>query len=535
MAKRAYGGFSTLRTPQSRPILGSTQVENSAGGFSWQIDKWERFYRFLILGAEGGTYYIKEEKLVEENAQAMVECVAEDGSRALDLVEKVSFEGRAVKQDPTLFALAYIISHADVDTRRQAAYSLLGVARTGTMLFTFCEYALQFRSWGPVLRKAVSNWYLNHENLPLQLVKYRQRNNFTHKRLLNVSHVNPEYDGSNPTLTNLLRWAHGDMADVGDYSEMPRVITGYEKLRRLDTAEKSAPATAAGIIKHWRVPWEGVPSGLLKDPRVCEVLLEDMPVMATLRQLGKMTSVGVLKPGKWDAVEMVCDRLKGVKGARVHPMQVLFALKTYGSGKGFRGKLTWTPVEQILEALDNAFYLAFGNVESAGKTIVIGLDVSSSMDGSMIANSNITAREAATAMAMVTSAVEPRIVTLAFTDELIQFHIKPKQSLEGVIQSVRHLPFGGTDCALPILVAMQQEIPVDAFIIYTDNETWAGNIHPAQALKKYRNKWNNNAKLIVVGMTSNGFSIADPNDRDMLDVVGFDTSVPQLMSDFISS
>jgi 60 kDa SS-A/Ro ribonucleoprotein len=76
---------------------------------------------------------------------------------------------------------------------------------------------------------------------------------------------------------------------------------------------------------------------------------------------------------------------------------------------------------------------------------------------------------------------------------------------------------------------------VDAFIIYTDNETWAGNIHPAQALKKYRNKWNNNAKLIVVGMTSNGFSIADPNDRDMLDVVGFDTSVPQLMSDFISS
>jgi 60 kDa SS-A/Ro ribonucleoprotein len=268
---------------------------------------------------------------------------------------------------------------------------------------------------------------------------------------------------------------------------------------------------------------------------VWEALLEDMPVMATIRQLPKLTSVGVLKPGKWEAVDLVCERLKGVKGAKVHPLQILFALKTYSSGHGFRGKLTWNPVEQVVEALEEAFYLSFGNVEPTGKTIVIGLDVSASMDGSRIAGTNITAREAATAMAMVTAAVEPRIVTLAFTTQLIQFRIKPRSSLESVISEVSRLPFGGTDCALPILGAMEQEIPVDTFIVYTDSETWAGRIHPAQALKQYRNKWNNNAKSIVVGMTSNGFSIADPNDAGMLDVVGFDTSVPQVMSDFISA
>ena len=42
------------------------------------------------------------------------------------------------------------------------------------------------------------------------------------------------------------------------------------------------------------------------------------------------------------------------------------------------------------------------------------------------------------------------------------------------------------------------------------------------------------AKMIVVGMTSNGFSIADPDDAGMLDVVGFDTAVPQIMSDFVA-
>jgi len=38
--------------------------------------------------------------------------------------------------------------------------------------------------------------------------------------------------------------------------------------------------------------------------------------------------------------------------------------------------------------------------------------------------------------------------------------------------------------------------------------------------------------LVVVGMVSNGFSIADPTDAGMLDVVGFDTATPALISDF---
>jgi 60 kDa SS-A/Ro ribonucleoprotein len=33
-------------------------------------------------------------------------------------------------------------------------------------------------------------------------------------------------------------------------------------------------------------------------------------------------------------------------------------------------------------------------------------------------------------------------------------------------------------------------------------------------------------------MLSNGFSIADPDDLGMLDVVGFDVAVPQVISEF---
>jgi 60 kDa SS-A/Ro ribonucleoprotein len=78
--------------------------------------------------------------------------------------------------------------------------------------------------------------------------------------------------------------------------------------------------------------------------------------------------------------------------------------------------------------------------------------------------------------------------------------------------------------------ALQREI--DTFVIYTYSETWAGDIHPAQALRAYRRASGIEARLVVVGMVSDGFSIADPADAGMLDVVGFDTATPQLISDF---
>jgi 60 kDa SS-A/Ro ribonucleoprotein len=43
------------------------------------------------------------------------------------------------------------------------------------------------------------------------------------------------------------------------------------------------------------------------------------------------------------------------------------------------------------------------------------------------------------------------------------------------------------------------------------------------------------AKLVVVGMTATSFTIADPSDAGMLDVVGFDTAAPQVMADFARS
>lgn len=119
------------------------------------------------------------------------------------------------------------------------------------------------------------------------------------------------------------------------------------------------------------------------------------------------------------------------------------------------------------------------------------------------------------------------------TSNLQILDITPNKRMDDVINYVDGLRFGGTDCALPMLYALDKNLKVDAFVVYTDSETWAGAIHPMEALRKYRRKTGIDAKLIVVGMTSTGFSIADASDPGCLDVVGFDTSTPQVISDFI--
>jgi 60 kDa SS-A/Ro ribonucleoprotein len=72
--------FNRRVTSQSLPIPGSSQVPNSAGGYAWQVDDWTRFDRFLILGGEGGTYYIAERDLVKENHDAIVRCIKADSA-----------------------------------------------------------------------------------------------------------------------------------------------------------------------------------------------------------------------------------------------------------------------------------------------------------------------------------------------------------------------------------------------------------------------------------------------------------------------
>src|SRR5262249_33927929 len=150
----------------------------------------------------------------------------------------------------------------------------------------------------------------------------------------------------------------------------------------------------------------------------------------------------------------------------------------------------------------------------------------------------LTPRVASAALALVTAAVERDHRFVAFTSNgwqsraagpsqwagmgyangITPFEVSPRDRLDEVCPRTAALPMGGTDCALPMLYATEHRLPVDVFVVLTDSETWAGVIHPSQALQQYRDRLDIPARLIVVGMVSNGFTVADPNDAGQLDI-----------------
>jgi 60 kDa SS-A/Ro ribonucleoprotein len=98
-------------------------------------------------------------------------------------------------------------------------------------------------------------------------------------------------------------------------------------------------------------------------------------------QVVGVTRVGLLKPMNEESA-LVVERLRDrdrLRKARIHPVAVLAALVTYGSGHGARGQHAWEPVREVVDALDEAFYLAFEHVEPTNKRVVLALDVSRSM------------------------------------------------------------------------------------------------------------------------------------------------------------
>jgi 60 kDa SS-A/Ro ribonucleoprotein len=531
--------------PQSQPIPGKTMVQNAAGGYVFELDKWQRLDRFLILGSESGNYYIGPLKMTQDNAKNVAACIKEDGKRVVDVTVQISDSGRAAKNDPALFVLAMCAAADDIDTRQYALQSLQKVARTGTYLFHFVEYIDKMRGWSRGLRTAIGNWYTNRkiESLAVQLAKYQSRDGWSHRDVLRLAHPHPETEAQ----TLAFKWAVDRIKqqkdkdskyfnmdayehDMSKLKELLPLIGAYEEVKATDNKKRIVE-----LVQEFELPLELVPTEK-RTKQVYDVIIPNLGITALIRQLPTLTNAGVLGEVGCDNTKYIVEQFTNpevLKKGRVHPIQVLIAQATYGGGKSFRGTSTWSPVRKLVDALEDCFYLSFGAVEPTGKRILIGLDISGSMSmGSVIGSEQLRPCQVTAAMSMVTMRTEKDYVIKGFSTSFCDLGISPKQDLATVMAKVANQNYGGTDCSLPMIYAEQHKIPIDAFVVYTDNETWAGHVHPIQALKSYQQKMGIPARLISVATSATNGSIADDSAYTM-NVVGFDASAPKIISDFI--
>ena len=512
--------------------------KNQSGVYAFRAEDKTVLERFLILGAETPTYYAGKMELTELAATTVIRLAKENGIDAVNLIVEISDAGRAAKNDPAIFALAICASFGNTDTQNYAMKKLGKVARTGSHWLSFAAYCDNLRGWGTGFVRRWQKHFkgMSNEDLAFQVTKYWNRDGFTQRDLFKMIHINPDGDAHRNAL---LHWiAKGRGSDERPSNLLPDIIEGWWKAKTLSDDVKSRRYS---LIPEYRLTREMLPTEWLNDKKVWEMLLETMPPTAMIRNLAKMTAVGLIKPLS-AAENTIVSRLSDrdyLKQARIHPLGLLLANRIYSQGRGEKGSLRWEPSQRIVVALEKAFYKAFSVVEPTGKNIMLAIDVSDSMTWaqSLIAGMpGIYARDAAAVMALVTKKVEPNTLITAFSNGISECPLTGTEDLKTAMKLIGEMWASSTDVSAPIVYATKNRIPIDAFIIYTDNETNCG-VHPFQALKDYRKKMKRpNAKIIYVGMALNKTSnVPFRNSEGMLDIVGFDTAAPDIIRDFILS
>lgn len=536
---------TTTTPPVATPIPGreADMVVNNAGAYTFSVSHEQRLLRFLVLGAEGATYYADGKDHFRQAYTGTLAAVLALGTRAVEVVVDVSVNGRAPKQDATVFALALCAAKGDAQTRAAAIEAIPKVCRIPTHLFSFLsDYkALGGKTGGRAMKRALGRWYLDKDpnSVAHAMVKYRQRGGWTHADVLRLA---KPAAGDTPH-GHLFSWAVGKGLPAAASGRHIDTVRAFENVQDPNTSLDDL----VNLVSGFDLPREAVPDTRLT-PSVWKALFYSgggMPMTAMVRNLNRMTVAGLLTKYSAEST-LVRAKLRdrdALRKARVHPVALLSAARTYGKGSGERGSLTWTPNVDVVSALEDAFLLAFDSVTPTGLRYYVGLDVSGSMGSGEIAGiPGLTPREASAALALLWSRTEPSCIVKGFTASGGDYWNRATSltdltdrfatgGLRDVTSRVNGLDFGATQPALVVEDALRNNIVVDVFVILTDNEVNSGQ-HPKTALEEYRRRVNPNAKMVVIGMTATEFTLADPTDAGMLDVVGFDAAAPTVIADF---
>lgn len=529
MSKALRGlNASIAQTPVTEKAK-PNQVVNNTGGFVFKLDDAERFRRFLILGVDKGTFYAGQQKHAVQNVDFARKYISDNADDALALAVDVSVNALAKSNSQAIFTVALAMNLDGVD-RQKVSAAMLKIVRTSTHLFEYAAYLKQLGGWGRAKKNSIANWYQSKSNdsLAYQVVKFRQRDGWTHRDLFRLSHPK----GIDTSVGDFVLGK--DHAEVDDL----RIIEGFKKIQKATSIKE-----VTDLITDVNLPWEAVPTEFHKDLELWKTLFysENLGQTALLRNVVRISRLNGFDDMKFaaDYAARLRDPKRIVDG-KIHPIQYLNAAVVYAEGQvnrngsygyGVDRKKDWTTNAKVLKALEDGFIAAFKNVEPANMRTLIGSDISGSMSWSAGIGTDLSAAQVSAAIGMTIARTEPYSMMRGFSHDFIDLGINENDTFATAMNKVSGKNFGSTNVALPMEWALKNNVKVDTFVVITDNETNGGR-HPYAALKEYRRKTGINAKLAVFGVTATDFTVADPSDRGMMDFVGFDASALKALADF---
>ena len=309
------------QTPQSQPIPGSAQVANSAGGYTFAVDDWTRLARFLVLGAEGGSYYAGERALTLENAEAVKRCIARRRA-ARGAGDRRRVRGRArAEERPGPVRAGDVRGVWRTRTRAGArrwrpCRRWRGSGRTcstSRSMWTGCAAG----GAGCVRRSATGTPRCPPTSWPTR----RSSTGSGTAGATATCCACRTRSRRRSSISRLYHWLTQGWEGVGETPHPDaalRLVWAAERAKTAGTA-----AEVAALIREYRLPREAVPTQWLTDPFVWEALLEEMPMTALIRNLATLTRVGLLTPQGPETRQVaaqITDEAR-LRKARVHPIR----------------------------------------------------------------------------------------------------------------------------------------------------------------------------------------------------------------------
>jgi 60 kDa SS-A/Ro ribonucleoprotein len=330
------------------------------------------------------------------------------------------------------------------------------------------------------------------------------------------------------------RWAPATEADL------PQPIRALGAYRQAETAEEQV-----AILGSLRARWDLL-AGAARGPQVWQAIARQMGPQALRMNLNTLVRHEVFEGSEGaELAQYVAGRLADaddIRRSRQFPYQFLAAYLNAGA----------TVPHQIKAALHQAAEIACGNVPHLPGPVVIGVDVSGSMQSSVTgecgrgATSKMRCVDVAALFAAAILRRNPASVVIPFDDRAHDVRLDAGDTILSLAERLAEYGGGGTDCSLPLATANYslRDRQFAGCVLVSDMESWIGmgRCGSTAVMTEWHAFVQNQAclaprqaapKLVCIDVQAYTTTQA-PDRGDILNIGGFSDAVFQVVANFFA-
>ena len=483
-----------------RSIVGrlrAADTQNRAGGPAYARTDEQALAQFAATGCLAGTFYASGEQHLGEVLSIAMRCEPEFVARVAVFARRHA----RMKDMPAL--LCAVLAVRDGELLERVFAQVVDNAR---MLRSFVQIVrsgrVGRRSLGTRPRRLVRDWLAQRSDT--QLLHASLGANPSMRDIVRMVHPKP----ADPTRANFYAWLLGRPFD---FELLQGPVRELERFRRDGGALPDVNFQLLSHLPldsdHWRTiarraSWTNLRMNL-NTYRRHGVFDCDETVAVVARRLADPTEVGA---------------------AKAFPYQIMTTLL----------HLDDAVPDAVRTALARALELATDNVPELPGRTVVAIDVSGSMHAPISgyrkgSTSKATCLDAAAVLAAAVLRRNPSARVIAFHEQVVRTTIDPAAPIADIVQTLRGLPCGGTDCAAALALLNRERARADTVVIVSDNVSWFradryGNSTGMLAEWRRFAKRNRDAQLVCLDIQPSSTAQA-PEDDGVTNVGGFSDQV----------